>query len=83
MKNIKELWIKYRKFLIAPLGVSLILFLLYFIKGIYPFGDMTIANADMGQSYMTFYHFLYDVVYNGKNLFLHGGFYCDKSQGAA
>ncbi len=87
MKNIKELWIKYRKFLIAPLGVSLILFLLYFIKGIYPFGDMTIANADMGQSYMTFYHFLYDVVYNGKNLFydynlgmgsnMYGGFIID------
>ena len=69
MEKIKKVWIKYRKFLIAPLGVSFILLLLYAIKGIYPFGNMTIANADMGQSYMTFYHFLYDVIHNGKNIF--------------
>lgn len=87
MEKIKKVWIKYRKFLIAPLGVSFILLLLYAIKGIYPFGNMTIANADMGQSYMTFYHFLYDVIHNGKNIFydytlgmgsnMYGGFIID------
>lgn len=83
----KEKLKKYGMFLIAPLSVSIILLIIYAIKGIYPFGTMTIANADLGQSYMTFYHFLYDIVYNGKSVFydyvlgmgsnMYGGFIVD------
>lgn len=57
---------KYKKFLISPMIVTIIVLITYLLKGIYPFGKATIANGDMGQSYMTFYYFLYDIVYNGK-----------------
>lgn len=84
---IKKIYRNYRKFLIAPLSVTIILLVIYAIKGIFPFGKMTIANGDMGQSYMTFYHFLYDIFYNGKSIFydytlgmgsnMYGGFMID------
>ena len=85
--KIKTEWNKHRHFLIAPLSVTVILLVLYAIKGIYPFGKMTIANGDMGQAYMTFYTFLYDVLENGKSIFyeytlgmgsnIYGGFISD------
>ena len=78
---------KYKKFLISPLIVVGMLLIVYAIKGIYPFGGLTIANGDMGQSYMPFYYFLYDVIYNGKNILydytlgmgsnMYGGFIID------
>lgn len=65
----------------------LILLIILFIKGIYPFGHNTIATGDMNQSYVTFYHFLYDIFHNGKNIFynfelgmgsnIYGGFVSD------
>lgn len=67
--KVKKIWNKYKSYFIAPTVVIIVLLLIYAIKGIYPFGSMTIAHGDVGQSYMPFYHFLYDVVYNGKNLF--------------
>ena len=70
---IKRIYRKYGKFFIAPLCVTIILLIIYAIKGIFPFGKMTIANGDMGQSYMTFYHFLYDIFYNGKSMFYYYG----------
>lgn len=84
---IKRIYRKYGKFFIAPLCVTIILLIIYAIKGIFPFGKMTIANGDMGQSYMTFHHFLYDIFYNGKSMFydyglgmgsnMYGGFIID------
>ncbi len=65
----KQCWHKYRKFLIAPLVTTLILLINYAIKGIYPFGEITIANGDMGQNYIPNYHYLYDLLYHGKNVF--------------
>ena len=60
---------KYGKFLIAPVIAIVITLVIYAIKGIYPFGGMTIAHADMGQSYETFYHLLWDILRGGKSLF--------------
>ena len=78
---------KYKKFLISPLIVIGIPLIIYAIKGIYPFGNLTIANGDMGQSYMPFYYFLYDIVHNGKTMLydytlgmgsnMYGGFVID------
>lgn len=59
---------KYGKFLIAPVIAVAIALLIYAVKGIYPFGEMTIAHADMGQSYETFYHLLWDILRGGKSL---------------
>ena len=85
--NIKEIWSTYKTFFISPLCSVLIILIMYDIKGIYPFGNMTIANGDIGQSYIPFYVFLYDVVYNGKSIFydyalgmgsnMYGGFIVD------
>ncbi len=65
----KQVWYKYRKFLIAPVITTLILLINYAIKGIYPFGKITIANGDKGQNYIPNYHYLYDLLYHGKNVF--------------
>ncbi|MEE0061224.1 MAG: YfhO family protein [Acutalibacteraceae bacterium] len=47
-----------------------ILFTVYYIKGIAPFGDKSIAYADIGQMYVpTFYH-IWDVLHGLKNPFL-------------
>lgn len=60
---------RYKKYWLPPIIVMIILLIIYAIKGIHPFGNNTIANADMGQSYMTFFHYLYDILKNGANVF--------------
>lgn len=45
-----------------------ILLIVLLIKGIYPFGTNTISSTDMTQSYITFYHHLYDIFHNGKSI---------------
>lgn len=83
----KKIYKKYKKYAIAPIITIGIVLIIYAIKGIYPFGKLTIANGDEGQSYMTFYYFLYDVCHGTKNLFydytlgmgsnMYGGFMVD------
>ena len=83
----KKLYNNYKKYLIAPLITIGIVLIIYAIKGIYPFGKLTIANGDMGQAYMTFYYFLYDVCHGTKSIFydytlgmgsnMYGGFMMD------
>ena len=41
---------KYGKFLIAPVIAVAIALLIYAVKGIYPFGEMTIAHAEVGRN---------------------------------
>ena len=58
-----------------------------YMKHIYPFGNNSITNCDMTQSYVTFYHYLYDVFHGGKSIFynfelgmgsnIYGGFVMD------
>ena len=62
MKKIKE-------YLIAPIIVLLICLVVFLLKGIYPFGNQTIASGDFGQSYIPFYYFLYDVFHGTKSIF--------------
>ena len=66
MKNIIK---KYKEYTIAPIVVLIIGLLIYLLKGIYPFGTNTVASGDMGQSYVPFYYFLYDVCHGTKSLF--------------
>lgn len=63
----KKYW-KYLKFLIPSAIVIVLTLIIYAIKGIYPFGTLTVAHADMGQSYETFYHLLWDAIRNGKSI---------------
>ena len=57
------------KYLIPPLIVIIILLILFFIKGIYPFGENSIAYADMGQGEITWANYFYDVIMNKANIF--------------
>lgn len=65
----KKIFNKYKKYLIAPLITIGIVLIVYAIKGIYPFGNLTIANGDMGQGYIPSYYFLYDVFHGTKSIF--------------
>ncbi len=83
----KKLYNKYKKYLVAPLITIAIVLIVYVLKGIYPFGNLTIANGDMGQAYMTFYYYLYDICHGTKSVFydynlgmgsnIYGGFIID------
>lgn len=85
--KMKKFFKKYQTHFLVTLTSILIILIIYAIKGIYPFGNMTIANGDMGQSYIPFYVFLHDVVYSGKSIFydytlgmgsnIYGGFIVD------
>ena len=85
--KMKKFLKKYQTHFLVMLTSILIILIIYAIKGIYPFGNMTIANGDMGQSYIPFYVFLHDVVYSGKSIFydytlgmgsnIYGGFIVD------
>jgi len=60
---------KHFLYLVPSLIVSILLLVVFFVKGIYPFGNLTIIYTDMGQSYIPFCYHLYDVIMNGKSLF--------------
>ena len=60
---------KYKEYLIAPFITVLIVLIIYLIKGIYPFGNMTIASGDLGQSSIPMYYYLYDVCSGVKSIF--------------
>ena len=64
MKKTKEL----REYFISPLIVAAIVLIIFLIKGIYPFGNLSIANGDVGQSYIPAYTYFYDCIKNGKSL---------------
>ena len=43
----------------------LIIFIIYIINGVYPFGKHTIINGDFGRAYVPLYYYMHDV-FNGK-----------------
>jgi len=56
-------------YLIPPLIVAAVLLLVYALKGIYPFGGLTVTYGDMDQHYIPFSYHIYDVFHHGKSLF--------------
>ena len=61
--------LKYISCLVPVPVVTAIMLFVYYMKGIYPFGNLTIPYSDMASMYVPFYHHLYDIVYSGKNIF--------------
>lgn len=61
-ENIK----KYGIYFIPAIICLTVLVIVYAVKGIYPFGNMTIVHGDMGQIFINNYHYLYDCVKDGK-----------------
>lgn len=53
----------------APVIVIVILFTVYAIKGIYPFGNNSIAYYDMTQSMIPLYYHTWDVLHGTKSVF--------------
>ena len=58
---------KYGIICIAPLMTIVILLLIYFLKGIYPFGDNFVAYYDMSQNYVPIYYHTFDVLHGYKS----------------
>lgn len=56
----KHGWIDY---FIAPVITAVILLLVYYLKGVYPFGRTTIAYYDMTSNYITGYSYTWDVLH--------------------
>ena len=83
----KILQLKNNIYFINIITTILIFLLIFLLKEIYPFGNNTISNCDMNQSYLTFYYYLWDIFHNGKNIFynfelgmgsnIYGGFVSD------
>ena len=63
----KHGWIDY---FIAPVIVTIILLIVYAIKGVYPFGVNTVAYYDMPSNHVTGYTWLWDVLHGKEGLYL-------------
>ncbi len=59
-----------KKYFIPAIIVFAIIMIVYFIKNIYPFGSSFIAWGDMHAQVLALYYSFYDVIYNGKSLFI-------------
>ena len=59
-----------KKYLISGGIVALILLFIFAIKGIFPFGSDFISWGDMHAQILALYYNFYDVVYEGKSLFI-------------
>lgn len=57
------------KYALPPIITALLLFIIYAIKHIYPFGTATVDYYDMGQQIASFYYHTFDFLHGEKNLF--------------
>lgn len=85
LKNIRESlrkfderhgWIDY---FIAPVLVSVILLIIYAIKGVYPFGVNTVAYYDMTSNGIPGYTYLWDILHGKAGIFINWMFACGAS----
>ena len=59
-----------KEYFIAPLITMLIVLIVYAVKGVYPFGDRSIAYYDMPIQYVPLYHHTFDVLHGKAPAFL-------------
>lgn len=59
--------INWRVILISSLCMIVALYIIYFIKGVFPFGTNNIAYYDMAQSYVPIYYHIYDALHGTKS----------------
>ena len=67
MRRIRELMKKYIELFFSGLGICIILCFVYFVKGIYPFGNRNISYYDMSQSLVPLYYYTYDVLHGTRD----------------
>ncbi len=63
----KHTWIDH---LIAPCIVTVVIFLVYAIKGVYPFGVNTVAYNDLPCNFIAVYTYFWDVLHGDAGLYL-------------
>ena len=57
------------KYALSPVITAFMLFIIYAVKHIYPFGNLTIDYYDLSNQIVTYYCHVYDVLHGSKNLF--------------
>ncbi len=67
LKSIVPLLAPYALLFVITMGI---LFSVYYVKGIFPFGDRSIAYADIGQMYVPLLYHTWDVLHGLANPFL-------------
>lgn len=60
MKKNRNLWSRLKPYLLTTMIVATILTIIFFIKGIYPFGNNSLIWGDMHDQITAFYYHLYD-----------------------
>ena len=65
----KEFLKKNRAYIASSLIAISILLVVYFLKGIYPFGQNSIVEADLGQAYIPVFYNVYDIFHSGNSIF--------------
>ena len=58
------------RFFISPLIVLLLLSIIFVLNGVYPFGENTIINGDLGKAYVPIYYYMFDVFKGNANIFM-------------
>ena len=56
--------------LVSPLIVLLLLFVVFIINDVYPFGKNTIINGDFGKAYLPVYYYMYDFFQGKVSIFM-------------
>lgn len=68
MKQMKKKVMRILKYFIPSIIVIGILLVVFLLKGIYPFGSMTIVHGDLFQMFSPFYMHLWDFFHNGTSI---------------
>lgn len=58
------------RFFISPLIVLLLLSIIFIINDVYPLGENTIINGDLGKAYVPIYYHMFDVFKGNANIFM-------------
>ena len=58
------------KYFISPIIVLLLLIIVFMLNDVYPFGNVTISNGDMGKAYTPIYYYMWDVFHRKANIFI-------------
>lgn len=56
-------------YLIPPIIVSMILLIMFYFQGLYPFGSKTIIQVDADYQYVPMLYKIWDIIHNNHNLF--------------
>lgn len=59
----KKIFQKYGIYLIAPMIAIILMLIIYLLKGMYPFGDHTIIQADLGQGHIPNCYLMWDILH--------------------